>query len=207
MQETKQSLGEQAARFCLYAPFAVLVIGLLTLGNREQPGVNTAIFTINCLLIVAGFALGMFALLSMHRYGRQRILGRVIIGLLLNTIIIIVTLSTLFPLIRAGRMRGQVVGHWQMQSSPKGIARQFDVTFNKDGTFHFAGSGVGYEAAIDGHWVLTPSFVVGLTVENVAVGDVAAVGKKMGLGVVKAIDARQMVLRTDNGDEVYTRMP
>src|SRR4051794_3611925 len=67
----RQSFGEQAARFSLYVPPAVLVIGCITRGNADQPGVGMTIAWINLALIVAGFLLGVAALISMRIYGRQ----------------------------------------------------------------------------------------------------------------------------------------
>src|SRR5688572_19184773 len=105
MPRPKQSFGEQAARFSLYAPFAVLLIGLLTLGNRDQWGVGITIGVINILLLVAGLGLGIVALLSMRRFGRERILGRAIVGILLNGLAVGFIASALFPLLQNAGVR------------------------------------------------------------------------------------------------------
>ncbi|HWE96457.1 MAG TPA: hypothetical protein VG269_21020 [Tepidisphaeraceae bacterium] len=206
MRTKNQTLGEQAARFSLYAPFVAFLIGAIGRGARTEPGVAIALFSINMLLILAGFALGIFALVSIRRYGSQYILGRAIGGLLLNGIVIAALILFLLPPLLAGSTKAKVPGHWHMRSVAAGPANQIDVTFNPDGTFHFVGSNGSASFFVDGRWVLTPSRVIGLTIER-ADGGAFQVGQKIGLGKVSAIDDKVLVLGTDKGDEVYDRIP
>jgi hypothetical protein len=207
MRAKDQTLGEQAARFSLYAPFVAFLIGAIGRGAHTEPGVGIALFSINMLLILAGFALGIFALVSMRRYGRQYILGRAIGGLLLNGIVIAGLLTFMLPILLAGNTKGQVVGRWQMRSVPVGSQKQIEITLNPDGTFHFTGSGGVKAVSMDGQWVLTPGQVIGLTVERVDSGNASIVGSKIGFGAVKSVDDKKLVLRTDRGEEIYDQVP
>lgn len=73
--DTKQSFGEQAARFSLYSPLVVLILGIVNITKADR-SVSIAIFAINLLLIISALILGVIALISMRRYGRKRILSR-----------------------------------------------------------------------------------------------------------------------------------
>jgi hypothetical protein len=195
----KQSLGEQAARFSLYTPITVGLINCFTMGNRDQAGVATAILAINVCLILAGFGLGIYALLSMRRFGRQRILWRSIVGLTWNGLIIGILL-TLVPLMLVGQMRNRVVGHWRLVSGPNVPAGQIEFTFGDDGTFRLERSMSDRTfPPLTGRWVINRSRVLGLVFE----GD----GNPTGFGTVKTVDDHQMILGTDKGNEVYTRLP
>lgn len=208
MQARNQTLGEQAARFSLYAPFVAFLIGAIGRGAGTEPGVGIALFSINMLLILAGFGLGIFALFSMRRYGRQYILGRAIGGLLLNGIVIVCLLAFVFPLLLAGNTKGRVVGRWQMRSVAVGPQQeQIEITLNPDGTFHFTGGGGDKAVSMDGQWVLTPKQIIGLTIERVNTGNASIIGSKIGFGTVKSVDDKKLVLGTDKGEEIYDRVP
>ncbi len=156
MSEAKQSFGEQAARFGLYAPFVVLAIGWFTTGSDDR-SVAIAVFSINMVLILSGFALSVIALASMRRYGRRGILGRGIAGLLFNGLVLAAVATFLLPKVFAGNIKGQIVGHWRMQANPSTPGKQIDITFSPGGKFHFVMSDSGHAPVMaDGDWVLTP---------------------------------------------------
>jgi hypothetical protein len=206
MRAKNQTLGEQAARFSLYAPFVVFLIAAIGRGSHE-PGVAIALVSINMLLILAGFVLGIFALVSIRRYGSQYILGRAIGGLLLNGMAITVILIFVLPLLLAGNTKGKVAGHWHGRSVATGPQqKQVDVTFNPDGTFHFVGSGDSGSFSIDGRWVMDTSRVIGLIIER-SDGGAPRAGAKIRWGKVNTIDGKQLVLSTEDGEEVYDRVP
>src|SRR3954452_1975046 len=196
----EQSFGEQAARFSLYAPFTALVIGLLSNGSRGQPSVAITLFGINVLLVIAGLSLGVVALLSMRRYGRQRILGRAVVGVLFNGMIITALIALVLPLVLAGGIKNRLPGHWSIESARGQAPETIAITLNEDGSFAFESSRDGATtASFSGTWTLTRARVLGITIEHVTHGDASAVGKRIGLGSVKSIDDNHMVLQTDIG--------
>lgn len=206
----RQSFGEQAARFSLYVPLAAILLGCLSRGGDEA-GVAMAIGLMNLILIVAGFVLGIAALVSMLVYGRQRILARALVGVLVNGVFLVSAATLLLPAFSAKRVRDQVVGRWQLDSQagrdapPAGI----DVDLKKDGTFRLTrhdGAG-GVAAAYSGNWGLDRKRTLGVKVQRVEAGDPSVVGETLALGVVKSVDGRRLVLKTDAGDDVLRRLP
>ena len=206
----RQSFGEQAARFSLYAPIAAIVINFATMTNKE-PGVGMAIGWINLTLVLLGFVLGIAALVSMRTYGRRRILGRATVGVLLNTLILVSAASFLLPAYRAKQVREQVVGAWRLQATPGGggPSGQLDITFKPDGTFQLArsdGDGI-LVGSLSGKWVFSRNKQVGVVVERAEGAAAYRIGETVGLGQVRSIDERQMILKTDKGEEVFRRLP
>lgn len=206
MSESTNSFGEQAARFSLYAPFTVLLIGVITFGNRNQPGVAIAVAVINLLLIAAGFVFGIIALFSMRRFGRSRIMGRAVAGLLLNGLVIAACVSFTLPLIMFSRARSQMIGHWHVRTKP-GVP-QIDVTFNKDGTIHFVILPPAAPAiSMDGRWEMSQDRSVVTTIAHVTGSDRTSEGKTIGLGHFKSATDHELVMGTDHDDEIYDRVP
>jgi hypothetical protein len=208
----RQSFGEQAARFSLYVAPVVLVLGCLTRRNRdENPDVGVVIAYINLALVVAGFVLGIVALVSMRRYGPQRILGRAIVGVLLNGLALAAFASFLIPARAAWVLKGQVAGHWRLQSASAATTNNFsqlDLTFNPDGSFKLDGARAdGAKMSARGTWIITPKRLVGVDVKHVDGNGQSLVGQKLGLGRVKRVDHTALVLETDKGEETYSRLP
>src|SRR5256885_694020 len=142
MRDSKESFGVQAARFSMYVPVAVLLIGCFSRGSRDQPSVVIALFWLNVALIVAGFLLGIVALLSIRKFGTEGILGRAIVGVVLNGLAVALLVTVVLPLTRVIDVRNQVVGHWQLTNKTDPSIKQLDLTFNKDGTFVFISTGI-----------------------------------------------------------------
>src|SRR2546423_750075 len=84
MRDSKESFGVQAARFSMYVPVAVVLIGCFSRGSGDQPSVVIAHFWLNVAPILAGFVLGIVALLSIRPFGTGGILGRAIVGVWLH---------------------------------------------------------------------------------------------------------------------------
>src|SRR4051794_30454384 len=101
----------------MYVPLVVFLLGCLTRGNPD-PQVATALLWLNILLIVAGFGLGIFALVSIRQYGPERIVGRAIIGVVLNGAALAMLFVMVMPLMNTGNVKKQVVGHWRLTSTP-----------------------------------------------------------------------------------------
>jgi hypothetical protein len=204
----KQSFGEQAARFSLYAPFAVLIIGLLTAGNRNQPGVAMTMLVINIVVVFAGLGLGIAALILMSRYGRQRILGRAAVGVALNGLLVAVVVMALVPVVVTGRMKSRMAGHWSMHVTANPVASTIELVLNQDGTCHFDSvNGGKATASLDGDWTMNRYRILGVRIQKVSYGDASAVGQSFGLGRVQLVDDQQMILQTDKGQEIYSRVP
>jgi hypothetical protein len=208
--DLQQSFGEQAARFSLYAPIAAILVGCFSRSSNSERSVVLALAWFNLALIGAGFVLGIIALLSMKKFGRERILGRALFGILINGLVLGLFVSVLMPSRASAAVRQQVVGRWQLQSSSQQQASsQLEVALNADGTFKLTSrSSDGRSGSVIGTWVMTPTRTVGITVDRVeGGGDTSLVGKKIGLGQVKQVDAGRLVLTTDKGEEVYQRLP
>jgi hypothetical protein len=208
MARSNQSPGEQAARFSLYAPLVVFVIGIFSRSSHGELGVAIALFSINVFLIIVGFGLGVLALFSMQWYGPERILGRAVGGVLLNGLLMVFILFFMLPLLTAGRVKGQLAGHWQKRPDTASAGVQLDLTLADDGAFHFTSSGDPHgPVVLDGKWAMTPMHGIRLNIERVDVGSPSAVGKNFLVGTVKTIDDKQLILRTETGEEAYDKIP
>jgi hypothetical protein len=199
-----QSFGEQAARVSLYAPIMALVLGVCTFGNRSEPGVANIIAVVNVFLIVAGFILGVVALISMRWYGRARILGRAVGGLLFNGVFIFSMVVLVLPYLTVGLTKSRVIGRWA--THPDGHSNPIELILNNDLTFHFGGSASGIIVSLDGHWEMRPDRAIFLTIDHVESGSQSATGKQIGLGIVQTVNDQEMTLKTDNGQETYDRV-
>ena len=212
MPKARDSFGVQAAKFSMYAPVVAFLLGTClvsqpgdsTAAAKTMAGVRSAIAILNTVLIVGGLGLGVAALASTRKYGRDGILVRALVGVGLNGLLLAVAAVTLGPLLLGGPSRSKVVGHWR---GPVGDpAHTVDVTFAADGTYTFTNAGTALgPAAVDGQWVYTADRVIGLTVGHVTVGNPAAVGKQIGLGRVRSATGSELVLATDHGDERFVR--
>ena len=202
----KQSLGEQLARFSLYVPVVILVLGFCTTGvTQRDRSVGVALFYLNVTLIVLGFLAGIGALVSMSRFGKSGILGRAIGGLLLNGLAIGALLAFLTPLVRTAQMRTALVGDWALVQAPD-LNAKIDVHFDKDGRFRFTtDDALNSPAVFSGKWALTSNRVVAIKIEQVENGNQEMVGQSIGLGSIESVDQKQMVLKTDKGHETYQK--
>jgi hypothetical protein len=206
--EATESFGEQAAKFSLYVPLAVLLIGCFSRSaansGKDAAGAPIALFWLQIVLIVAGFVLGIVALVSMKKYGTERILGRAIAGILFNGLVLGLVAVLLLPLVGLGQSKTKVVGTWRAAGGNPEI-KQMDMTFNKDGSFHFVTIARDLRTVtMDGKWGLTESKFIGLEFTN-APAESQLAGKKIGLGRIKTIDAQRMTVITDKGEETYQR--
>jgi hypothetical protein len=125
---TRQSFGEQAARFSLYSPFVVLGVGICTFANQKYSGVGMVVAVTNMLLITAGFALGIAALVSMKWLGTRRILWRSVTGVVLNGLLLLVFLLAFRPWIARSSTEKRLVGHWRMcrrRAGQRALSRWF----------------------------------------------------------------------------------
>lgn len=199
-----QSFGEQAARFSLYAPFVGFLIGFLS-RSSQTPSASTAMFTINCCLIVVGLLLGIAALISMRRYGTEGILVRAIVGVFLNGMVIVALLIILLPVVQAGRMKQRLTGSWT--AHPTDAPNESVVlTLRADNSFQLERTRDSEKmVSLDGTWAFTRTHLLGVEISHVTEGEASVAGKKIGLGTVTSVDDSTMVLKTDDGEERYTR--
>jgi len=205
--ETRQSFGEQAARFSLYAPFVVLGLGICTLENQKYSGVGIVVAVTNLVLITLGFVLGVSALVSMKWFGRRRILWRAVVGVALNGVLLLAVLAAFGPWIARSRVAKQLVGHWRLVSAQGATKGQLEMTLNADQTCRVNGkAGNGGPLDVTGHWTLSVRRELGIRIEHVTVGNPGSIGKDIGLGKVRSVDDRQVVLEAGDGDEVYERV-
>src|SRR6185503_7872771 len=122
----------------------------------------------------AGFVLGVVALISMLAYGRERILGRALVGVGVNGVFLVSAATLLLPALSVKRVRNQVVGHWQFQS-PAGTdapPEKTDMDLRGDGTFRLtkydrAGRVV---VSVSGNWLFDRKRTLGVRVQQVEVG-------------------------------------
>jgi len=205
-QEPTTPFAEHAAKFSLYAPVAVFLVGCCMFGNKDR-GVGLALAGLSVLLITAGLCLGIFAVVSVKKYGPERILGRAISGIILNGIALAMIGGLLVMARSPVVIKRQLPGRWQLTSSAAKSVKQFDVTFTPDGTFKASTTrNDGAARAFTGTWDVTSSRLLRLNIQNVVGSDVSMKGQDLGLGVVKSIDAKQMTLSTSDGDETYQRV-
>ena len=205
----RQSFGEQAARFSLYAPLLIIVLGCLS-SRGDESGVGMAFAWINLGLMVAGFVLGLVALVSMRVYGRKGILVRAVVGVLVNGLFLASAVSILMPAMAAKRVRDQVAGRWQVESEAgKAVTTGgTDIDLSADGTFRLTRrDGAGGVASVSGNWGITRNRVLGLKVLNVEAGDPSTAGQSVALGTVKSVDRDRLVLTHNNGEDVLRRSP
>jgi len=81
------------------------------------------------------------------------------------------------------------------------------MTLNADQTCRVNGkAGNGGPLDVTGHWTLSVRRELGIRIEHVTVGNPGSIGKDIGLGKVRSVDDRQVVLEAGNGDEVYERV-
>jgi uncharacterized membrane protein YeaQ/YmgE (transglycosylase-associated protein family) len=219
--QTKESIGVQAAKFSLYSPFAVLLLGCATnamrQGNatqqggvtpKDMAGVAVAMAWLNIVLMVAGLLAGLFALISMRRFGRKGILSRSLAGVAINGALVGVVIAIFWPMIAARGMADQLVGTWHMTSgSTLRKGSTLDVSFHADKTFDFT---VTPPAGAATHVFGTYKFTVGdqaigIVVDRVENGDPTMAGERILLGRVVEVDATHLRLGTDKGDELYDR--
>ena len=203
----KQNLGEQAARFSLYVPVAVLMLGfcISTMLQKERSTV-LAIAYFNLVLMVLGFLAGVIALVAMKKYGREGILYRAVGGVILNGLLLASVATLLFPMLQRGRMRDQLVGSWTLVHSPTESQTGSQLDLQKTGRFRFVTSTtVDAPPTVSGTWILTSNRTLGLDVEQVEHGNADMAGQKIGLGKVRSVEKARMVLETDKGDEIFER--
>jgi hypothetical protein len=207
MSETRQSFGVQAARFSLFAPLAVILIGVTTrLSAAQIPSVAIAIAWINGGLIVLGFLLAIAALISMVRFGPEGILMQATIGLVLNGALLLVLLSVIMSARALVRNRQLLMAHWQLQSGPDKSFKSLELTLDPNNTFVIEGDkNDGTHIKTDGTWTVSGGGLIGVTVDHANGENSQLKGKHMDLGTVRTLNEQQLILGTDKGDETYRR--
>jgi hypothetical protein len=208
MADDKQSFGEQAAKFSLYAPLVAIGLGIVTAGVREQSVMLYAIPILNLTLLVAGFILGIVALMSMKRFGTERILGRAIGGIVLNGIVLACLAALLLPVLAAGQVKTRIVQHWRLpHSSTAANNGPIDIAFSADGTYRMdTVSPTAGPLVVLGNWSMNRSQQIHITIVTVNGKPVGPPPKEMDLGIVNTVTADHLSLKTDNGFEEYDRV-
>src|SRR4029079_2571363 len=115
-QEPATPFAEHAAKFSLYAPIAVFLLGCCMFGNKDR-GVGLALAGLSMLLVAAGLCMGIFALLSVRKYGPERLLGRAVGGIILNGIALAMIGGLLVMARSPAVIKRQLPGRWQLTSS------------------------------------------------------------------------------------------
>lgn len=203
----KQNLGEQAARFSLYVPVAVVMLGFCvsTMMQRERSTI-LAIAYFNLVLMVLGFLAGVIALVAMRKFGREGILYRAVGGVILNGLLLASVYAMLRPLLQARAMQEDLVGVWTLIRSPVETQTGSQLDLQKDGRFRFVtNTHIDAPPTVSGKWVLTTDRTLGLDVQQVENGNNEMAGQKIGLGKVRSVQKTKMVLETDKGDEIFER--
>jgi len=209
MADDKQSFGEQAAKFSLYAPLAAIGLGIVTAGVREQSVMLYAIPILNLTLLAAGLVLGIVALISMKRFGTEGILGRAIGGIVLNGIVLACLAALLLPVLAARQVKTRIVQHWRMpHSSTAANNGPIDITFNADGTFRMdTVSPTAGPLVVLGNWSINRPREIHASMISVNGKPIGPPPKEMDLGIVTSVTADHLSLKTDNGFEEYDRVP
>jgi len=89
-EKPKVPFAKQAAKVSLYVPFIAIGVNLLTKSIQQSSKLSAfAISSVCSVLIIIGFIFGIIALLGMKKHGKKGILWRSIIGLSVNSFLII----------------------------------------------------------------------------------------------------------------------
>ncbi len=208
MGSEKKPFAVQAAQFSLYAPIVAIVLGCITFGTREkQPTAGLIIGGTNALIILLGFVFGIVALFGMRKHGKEGILVRAIIGVVLNGLFLLSFVAVALAIFRGTNIRPQVVGSWTMTKPAHGYNMDMNIDFADDGTFHWV---TNFDtvppriAEIEGEWTLDKR-AIGLTIRKVVAGDQNAVGTSIPLGVVKTVNDTELILLHKDGEDVMRR--
>lgn len=79
----------EMAKAGFWAPFIAFAIGIMTSTGREQlKSVAIAIGVLNVLLVLGGLVLSIIALCAIPKYGRKRLLGYGVAGLIVNGLVV-----------------------------------------------------------------------------------------------------------------------
>ena len=120
-------------------PLVAIVINCAGINNKDVT-MTIVIGVVNLILILAGFFLGIAALISIRRYGSKGILGRAIGGVCLNGLFLLAGLIALMPILERNRLAAKLPGHWRLVSSTATTSvSNVDLIFNPDGTFQMKG--------------------------------------------------------------------
>ena len=115
MLPEKKSFSQQAAEFSVVAPFVVFVIGMVTKGlNSRSSAILLA--SIQGLMLIAGIALGIVALLGIKKHGKEGIIGKAISGIVLNLAVI--------SLIVAGILKARERAHLRKEKAKADLEEQ-----------------------------------------------------------------------------------
>ena len=204
---THSYAGEQASKFSLYAPIVALVLGFLTINNR-QGGAGVFIAWTNVGLAVSGLCLGLFSLTKLGASNRNCILVRALIGIILNGLIVVGVVMILNMASTTLTIHDRIVGHWRVTKSVVRNTGQTSVTYRPDGTCELVQtSAEGRSGKATGNWLLEAAGHHLLITIRHGDGDASLAGKTLNLGRVKSVDDSQMVLDTGAGDEISQRIP
>jgi len=137
----------------------------------------------------------------------REILVRAVVGVAVNGVLALGVLAAFWPWIARSRVAKQLVGHWRLVSAQGATKGQLEMTLNADQTCRVNGkAGNGGPLDVTGHWTLSVRRELGIRIEHVTVGNPGSIGKDIGLGKVRSVDDRQVVLEAGDGDEVYERV-
>jgi hypothetical protein len=104
----KEPFAVQAAKFSLWAPLILIVINLAAKMAGLDESVLTAIGGVAAISYVVAFILGIVALFGIRKHGRQGILVRAVLGIMINGLIIVFAIS-LIPMMATARERARAV--------------------------------------------------------------------------------------------------
>lgn len=203
----KQNIGQNLARFSLYIPFVVFAIGFC-FSSMLQKERDTAVVIgfFNLALIALGFLAGIIALFQMIRFGRTGILYRAIAGIIFNGLVLASIVALFRPMALAAQMRDDLVGNWTVVRTPDMATVGARFELGKDGGFRMSVSPDDANSPVlSGKWNFARGHFLGVEVLAVENGNSEMVGKKIGLGTVRSVSKTQMILQTDNGEELFER--
>jgi hypothetical protein len=197
-----QTFGEQAARFSLYAPLMVLVIGIFRYANKSQPQILYILLGVNLFLVLAGSLLGIAALLSMRWYGRRGILVRAVVGVVINATALIGAAFVWLPVLAHHQLEQKLLGRWTTQSTDGTPQDTITLYLSKEGRFTEERS-TNHELWLRfyGSWVLTEDHELELKVDEVPPQLATMMGKQFDLGTLQSVDANEMVFKTTRGGQ------
>jgi hypothetical protein len=117
--DASRAFAKQAATVSLAAPFVGMGVNILS--QQAIQGNRAAMVIVGCtamLLIVAGFLLGIMALVQTKRYGRQGIFGKAIAGVCINGLLIGLMLISIPGLKKAAERAKEIQRERLQQQQP-----------------------------------------------------------------------------------------
>jgi hypothetical protein len=104
----QKPFAKQAATFSLWAPLTAFAANIVARAAGMPRATLMVVGIVSMALYVSGLALGIVALVGIRKHGREGIVGRAGLGVVINTAVLLLALMILPALVRARGMARQI---------------------------------------------------------------------------------------------------